>query len=382
MPKHVRVGTFHSFGLSTIGRVYPNVFKNINQYKTRDILAGMQVEEQLHSFISKLVSMAKNQALGLHGDISDSREWYQIIDKYDLTSDLENPEDENLGVEACIGIAKKVLKLSNDMVAESHVIDYDDMIYYPVVKGMRMWQYDWVIGDEMQDANKARHAMVRLMMKSNGRGLFVGDRHQAIYGFTGADTESVENIIKDFNCKLFPLSVTFRCPKAVVKVCQTVFPHINAHETAPEGQVVTIYNNELFTQNFNDTDVIICRKTKPLVETAFALIRKGVPCRVEGKDIGKGLLNLVNRWKVKSIDVLKDRLKKYLERETSKLIAKGNDVGAQNLQDRIETIYVLMEGCPDVDCIRDKISKMFKDSATENKKMLTLSTIHKCKAIS
>lgn len=384
MPKHVNVGTFHSIGFKAIGKVHPNLYKDmkksVNAYKTRHILVEMmkdEVDESLHSFISKLVSHAKARALGVFGEISDNKNWYDIIDHFDMNGDLENPDDKNLGIAACIEFAKRILVISNDIV--NVMIDYDDMIYVPLIKGYRMWQYDWVLVDEAQDCSPARRAFVRRILKPNGRAIFVGDVHQAIYGFAGADAASVKMIIQEFNCVMLPLTVTYRCPKAVVKMAQTVVEHIIAHPSSPEGNLHEIYADELVKQNLRPDDAIICRNTKPLVETAFKLIRKNIPCRVLGKDIGKGLLNLVNRWKIKSIDKLKDRLEEYCDRECAKLVAKKKEIDAENLRDRIETLYVLMEGCPDIDCVRNKIETMFSDDNTKN--MVTLATIHRCKGL-
>ena len=66
---------------------------------------------------------------------------------------------------------------------------------------------------------------------------FVGDRHQAIYGFTGADSDSLDLIAAAVSAKQLPLTTTFRCPKAVVTYAQQYVNHIQAAETAPEGVV-------------------------------------------------------------------------------------------------------------------------------------------------
>jgi DNA helicase II / ATP-dependent DNA helicase PcrA len=56
-------------------------------------------------------------------------------------------------------------------------------------------------------------------------------------------------------------------------------------------------------------------------------------------------------------------------------MAKGREVAAEALNDRIDTLLVLMEGCDTVECVVDKIARMFADDAPT----LTLSTVHKAK---
>jgi len=216
-----------------------------------------------------------------------------------------------------------------------------------------------------------------------GRVLFFGDERQAIFGFTGADTDSVEKIANEFSTKTLPLTVTYRCPKKVVAEARRaaiIKPYlIEAHPSAPEGEVATIEAKHLHRQNLTKADAILCRNTKPLVELAFALIRRSIPCHVEGRDIGAGLLKLATRWKVKNINTLRERLENYKEKQVAKLIAKGKEDQAEGVKDRVETVLILMEGCDTVQCVKDKIERLFSDTYDGKPDNLTLSTVHKSK---
>ncbi|MBL0120561.1 MAG: UvrD-helicase domain-containing protein [Saprospiraceae bacterium] len=50
----------------------------------------------------------------------------------------------------------------------------------------------------------------------------VGDPQQSIYGFTGADIESFENLKNRTNAHLLSLTGCFRCPLAIVRLAQTI----------------------------------------------------------------------------------------------------------------------------------------------------------------
>lgn len=387
MGNRVRVGTFHSFGFNAWRRAYPQVQAGPEAANTKsdmirdfllgrhggDVLADARVSK-LYPMVAKLVSLAKQRAIGIHGIITDESLWYDIVDHFDLAYELEDERD----VEFAITMAMDALQQSIHLAPE--IIDFDDMIFMPIYSGIRMWENDWLIVDEAQDTNPARRALARKMLRRNGRSIWVGDRHQAIYGFTGADNDAVDLIIKGFSCQSFPLTVTYRCPKAVVAEANKVVSHIHAHESAPEGAVTSIdtYDNALKT-NLRADDAILCRNTRPLVEMAFQLIRRRVPCHVEGRDIGAGLLKLVNRWQVSDLGALRDHLAKFLERETGKLIAKGKEQQAEALTDRVETIYALADNAQSVDELRTSIATMFQDSDGQARPTLTLSTVHKSK---
>lgn len=376
MGNRVRVGTFHSFGFGAWRRVHPRVKAGPDavREKADRTWAALEVPKSVQPIVGQLVSLAKNRALGLIGAIDDDSKWWDIVDHFDLAHDVEDPAM----LEGAIEYAQEAIKFHRDIGNE--IIDFDDMIWLPIVTGCRMWENDWVFTDEAQDTNPARRAMVRKMLRRGGRAAFVGDRHQAIYGFTGADNDAVDQIVKDFSCCLLPLTTTYRCPKEVVRLAQTVVSHIQAHSSAPEGVVRRIEAKDIIGEGLEATDAVLCRKTAPLVEMAYGLIRKGIACHVEGKDIGVGLLKLANKWQVRDLDDLRDRLEAYRVRETEKLIAKGRDLAAEALADRIETLLVLMDGCLDVNCVRQKITSMFMDTTgEETRPTLTLSTVHKAK---
>jgi superfamily I DNA/RNA helicase len=372
----VRVGTFHKFGLNAWRRVAGDRL-NVDARAKQDAIAlELALPDELTAFVTKLTSLAKNSAIGVpgFGRVDDVMAWRAIIDHHDLADDLEDPRDLPVG----ITFAQRALALSRDMARE--LIDFDDMIYMPVVTNCRVWQNDWLLVDEAQDINPARRAIARKMLRPNGRAIFVGDRHQAIYGFTGADADAVDRITKDFACQLIPLTTTYRCPKAVVAAARDYVDHIEAHPSAPEGIVSEAHEDDLTTLGLTKEDAILCRLTRPLVSTAFKLIRAGIPCHVEGRDIGAGLLKLAGRWKrIKTVDKLRARLEEYMEAEVEKLIAKKQEVKAEAVQDRVETLLVLMDGCETVTELKAKVEGLFTDSEDGHQSTLTLSTVHKSK---
>lgn len=381
--KKANANTVHGFGLSAYKKTFPDV--QVDGNKVRNMIAQKgkmaasdHALNMFGSLVDKLVSLAKQRALGIYGSIDDRSEWYKIVEHFDL---LSNEDDEAADrIEEIIELSIKLLKASN---AETNIIDFDDMVYLPVLLKVRFWTYPWVFVDEAQDTNPARRALVKALLSPGGRVVAVGDRRQAIYGFTGADANALDLIRDDHNAIELPLTVTYRCPKEVVRVARNWVSHIEAHQSAPEGSYSTIQFAELMGRNdLKHGTAILCRNTKPLVALAFQLIRSGVPCKVEGRDIGNGLIKLATKWKrVTTLHGLETRLKGWSEAQIGRAKAKGNAALAQTIEDQYLTMLVITSECraaktDSVEAVTDRINKLFEDNVG---KMLVLSTIHKAK---
>jgi superfamily I DNA/RNA helicase len=371
-----QAGTAHSFGFSAYRKAFPRV--RVDGDKVAKIIENdTKSDETIAKYESKirlLVSHAKQQALGVIGQIDDSRRWFDIIEHFDLA-------DEEGGVDPTWLVMQAQRTLSNSNAIRD-VIDFDDMIYLPLLFRLRFWRYDNVVMDEAQDTNPARRALMRALLKPGGRAMAVGDRHQAIYGFTGADADSLDLIKKDFSAIEMPLTVSYRCPKAVVAFSQAWVSHIQPHQDAPTGRVSTIMENEFYAhQHLDQSSAVLCRLTKPLVALAFALIRKKIACKVEGRDIGQTIKKLALRWKVKTTEALENKLNDYLEKETTKLLAKKQEAKLTQVEDAVQTVLIIIEQCrlekkTEVSDVTAYIDQLFEDDV---KGMLTLSTIHKAK---
>src|SRR5882672_6211302 len=87
----VRFGTCHSFGFGAVRYVYKNVKAGpeIARKKTDDMIVKFQIPRGLQSFVPKLISLAKQRAVGLNGAITDEKLYYDIIEHFDLDHEIE-----------------------------------------------------------------------------------------------------------------------------------------------------------------------------------------------------------------------------------------------------------------------------------------------------
>lgn len=387
--KAANANTFHGFGYGFFRKVYPDV--KIDGAKVATLFAAYAQEQQLDEtyaralkdFVLDLVSLAKQEAIGVLCPVEDTAKWMGIADHHDMFEDLP----EFINQRQAVDVAIELFKRSHRQCPT--VIDFDDMIYAPLAYKVRIWANAWVLVDEAQDTNAARRALAKRMLKPGGRLVAVGDRGQAIYGFTGADADSLDIIAAEFNACRLPLTVTYRCPQAVVRFAQQWVPHIQAHNSNGEGIVgkadaaqITAKGNPLA---LGADDVIICRNTKPLVAMAYGFIRAGVACYVEGREIGTGLIKMATRWKVKTLAQLRAKLEQHLERELAKFTAKGQETKAQAVEDKVETLLTMIEsvqrdGGQTVADLVASINKLFGDTKEgERPACLTLCTGHKSK---
>lgn len=377
----LEVATFHSVGFRYWRRVAQNV--KIDGDKCRRIFREASERhpqyKPLESATLQLVSLGKQSGLGAIAP-ADAHAWAQLVDHYDIECPVD-PKTNSDTTELVIKLANCLLKKSVE--ADMDVIDFDDMIYAPLRHNARVWEHDWVLVDEAQDLNRTRRALALRMLKRGGRLVAVGDPHQAIYGFTGADADSLELTGRAVNAVTMPLTVTYRCPKAVVKHAQQWVSHIQAHESAPEGTVRTAELKDL-AKTTEPGDAVLCRFTAPLIEHVYAFIAAGIPARVEGREIGEGLKALATRWKTDSLTQLSGYLDAYLESECAKLRAKEKESKAAALEDKVTCLRVLIGRVRDadrtatIDTLCAEISTLF-GPADERRPAVTFSTIHKAK---
>lgn len=372
LPRHVQVKTFHSHGMTAYQR-WLGKRPLVNADKTRDIIKKRweyKQQEMYANFVQKIISYAKSAGVG-HLCDNVASEWFALITYFNLTLDSRDA-DEGTAV-------RLAMEIFAESIEQINVIDFDDMLFMPLIKNCAFDLFQWVFIDEAQDTNAVqRELLARMFNKSTGRLVAVGDPSQAIYGFRGADSDSMNLIARDFNCKTLALSVSWRCAKSIVAVARQHVSHIHPSSTAPEGSVISL--SEYEPSIFAPTDVILCRVTNPLVSLAFGFIRRNVGVHILGREIGKALVDIVKKFNASDIDSLEPKLEAWRSREYNKAIAKNNEAAAELINDRADCIRIFMDN-QEVDSISAlcrMIESLFDDSKTG---LLTLCTVHKSKGL-
>lgn len=385
-PQAVSVRTFHALGNyilgKQIGRCTIDARKLSNIIK--DVIKDQDDYRDFNGIVSTLVQKARAIGLlpdgvsgtGVYADTPEN--WDYLITHFDIDVD-------SMTFPLVLGWVRQVIKRSVDMAFDNAIIDFDEMIYIPVIKQWRGFQNDFVFIDESQDVSPSRLALVANQLKPNGRVIAVGDSKQAIYGFTGADAKSMQTIRDKFKAVSMPLSISYRCAKSVVREAQKVMPTIESSETAPEGTVKLV--QEMALESFKTGEMVICRKNAPLVSLAFRLIAKGIPARILGRDIAGGLVVLIKKQKARSLPELKEKLTKWQQKEIAKWKKDDREDMIEAVNDKLNCIYAVLErsGVSSVDKLISAIETMFDQSndgeAKANNSVVTLCSIHKSKGL-
>lgn len=373
VPRHVQARTFHSLCyrpvLQAVGA------SDVNQSKIQQIIkyALPLAEAAMYgAFVRRLVGLARNAGLGALMEASEEN-FYALVELHDLTLEHEAASEEK-----GIRYAQRVLELSND----SRDVDFDDLLYMAVLKGIKLPSFLWVFVDEAQDTNAIQRAILRKIVAEGGRLVAVGDAAQAIYGFRGSDSNSLDLIAESFSpCIRLPLSVTYRCPAKVVERAKAFVPAIEAREGAPEGQVEDLGEAWKLT-DFGSHDIVICRNTKPLLDLGYRLMCAKIPLRILGRDIGEGLVSLIRKCDgAKGLDDMLEALERWQVRESQKAIAKGNDAKAEAVADKAGAVKMLAASLPEGERTVEALVGVIQALFTDANSRVTLSTVHKAKGL-
>lgn len=369
--KGVNARTFHSLCFSPVMRALRANEPTMDKLRRlcRDNMSSNDF--RLYApFAQRLVGLARQQGVGfLTPDTAET--YWAICEHHDI-----EPESDDADMHRAIELAQELLGWSN----ASHMVDFDDMLYFAVKHNITLPKFDFVFVDEAQDTNMIQREILRKIMGPNSRMIAVGDPAQAIYGFRGADANSLRMIAKEFSARTLPLSITYRCPTSVVKYAQQWVSHIQARDNAPEG-VVQDLGGDWSVELFKPNDLVVCRKSAPLMTVAFRCIRANIPVQVLGREIGDGLKALIKKMNAKNIDQLSEKLEAYRGREVAKALQADDEQKIEAINDKVGAIQFLIDGLKedrrDIPSLEAGIDYLFKDKNNSVK----LCTIHKSKGL-
>jgi DNA helicase II / ATP-dependent DNA helicase PcrA len=373
----VNARTFHSLTFGPVmshkkpGQKRPEV----DTSKLRDIVDAMLTGAEIdiyRDFVCRLVSLGRNAGIGCQGLAADTPDvWRELAEYHDLELGKEGGR-----IERGVQLASMVLQ----SCCESPQVDYDDMLYLAVRDGLLLPKFDFVFVDEAQDTNAIQRALLRKIIKPTTRIIAVGDPAQSIYGFRGADSDSMKLIAQEFDCVELPLTVSYRCPRAVVAHAQQWVEHIESAPNAPEGRVTSLGQSWKYN-DFERGNLIVCRTTKPLVVLAFALLKRRIAATIMGKDIGAGLIALIGKMNAKGIEQLMVKIDTWANREYEKAIAAKQEAKAEAIMDKRDVLHVLIDGLLEGQRTVPALIQTIEGMFSNQKSTVTLATIHKAKGL-
>jgi len=208
----------------------------------------------------------------------------RLINKATFHNYLDE-EPDDLVSDLIDGVLRSCIKQSY-----AGLIDYNDQIYMSALFGGTYTKFPLTLVDEYQDLNPCNHEMIRKLV-GDRRLIGVGDPYQNIYGFRGARAGGMEEAEASYNMTPMDLSISFRCPEAIVRNSWWHVPHFKWHN--PGG---TVENRDFHhASDFEPNAVFICRLNAPLFALAFKLIAAGHSISVAGTEIGPRLVSTMRK---------------------------------------------------------------------------------------
>jgi DNA helicase-2/ATP-dependent DNA helicase PcrA len=389
VPSGVEAKTTHSYGRRQCAWHYgrdTRIDKNRTSNFARVIVGGSSDVADVRKALDKAVSLCKG-ALA------------KTVDDVDAVCDafgIDVAEEWGISREQFIDDVLRILAWSRDPFTQGAMksarepnvwvivkhktatIDFDDMVWLPVINKLRVWQFDRVVVDETQDLNAAQIALVLAACKPGGRILAVGDDRQGIYCFRGADSKALDNVIAGLKAKVLPLSITYRCARSIVAVANTVVPDLEAAPGAIDGVVREAREADLL-RDAGPGDFVLSRTNAPLVPVCLALLSAGKRAMIQGKDIGAQLAIFVKKSKCKTIEALRDYVEAWRDREVARMLEKDESADTTLIEDKAATILALAEHCDSVEALLAEFESLFSNADPASK--VVLSTTHKAKGL-
>ena len=287
-----------------------------------------------------------------------------------------------------------ILVEGQEQAINQHRIDFTDMVWLPVQWALseKSWfkTYRWVLTDEAQDLNAAQLELSLMLAGDRGRMLYVGDPRQAIFGFAGADNRSYQKIVERTQATELPLSLCYRCPKSHLELVNRIYPEIPIESTldAAPGILECIENTDLWNIEHPGRlvvgDMVLSRKTAPLVSLCIRLIGRGIAATVKGKDIGKQIKSELEAiadifgFQYEEFNVFAEQYKEF-KFQTYENLDNAEQL-KESLADKLEALKTIYSSQPNATCIAH-LGNYIDDLFSDDESPITLSTCHRAKGL-
>ncbi|KAJ3181709.1 hypothetical protein HDU87_000727 [Geranomyces variabilis] len=295
-------------------------------------------------------------------------------------------------------ISIRQLRMAQAVVEQNKfILDFDDLLYLPIIHGAEFPKFDYVFVDEAQDMSAARATIVEKVLKPSGRLFLFGDERQQIYQFAGATEdlfadlahrgvaregimaakaqkpepadspapllqakkEIVTSLAQIEQVRSLPMSLCRRCPTSVIQLAQRLVPEITAAPNAPRGEICTV-KGELDINQFRAVPtMVVARKVLPLLNFAYYLMAHNVRVHVPGRAIGCDMAELVE-FAVRGLDL---RNADDTRRLSAKLLAFRKDLTEERLLEKAPP-RLAAGGLPFFDDRLDSLLTILKHSNT------------------
>lgn len=369
----VEVKTLHALGLKFVRRNWRCEVEDNDRRGERAATLAKRAAPDAPESVLRLVAALHTKAREL-APRATVQDVVEIAYRFDYTAE----EHWDWTTQQVCEAAHRAMQLAKQPTS---VVDYADMIFLPVaMRWIRPW-FDMVVVDEAQDMTETQLEIAGGACRAGGRICVVGDDRQAIYGFRGADSGSLDRLKDQLCAAELGLTVTYRCGSLIVDLARELVPDFTAAPGAATGEIARC-DDEQMMDDVREGDFVISRKNAPLVGVCMGLLRRGVRARIRGRDIGRGVVALIRRLRASTIADIAPALERFVERETAKaqkLSEAARDARVEFVTDQAAIVSALCEGASTVAELTARVDELFQDDITRASVMC--STVHRAKGL-
>lgn len=361
------VRTFHAAGLRGLGRAFHGVDVDADRMQKLCKQYSWGSDWKYRKIVEKIVSLSKSVLA------HDAARIDELMDEFGI--DL--PPEISHSLDARAELIERVLQILEDSKDVRNTIDFDDMVWLPVVLDLHIQQYDRLFVDELQDMAPVQLQLALRMVAPGGRLTAVGDDRQAIYGWRGAQHEAVDWLAQEVDAKILPLTICYRCDRAIIELAQEIVPDIEVGPFAGPGRVAPVGKTTML-EGAQPGDYVLSRSNAPLVGACLGFLQQNKRARIQGRDIGSSLVSFIRNSGMSTVPLFRSYVEKWREEETFRLEQCDPPRNPQNVNDKADTLLVLSDGMPTVESIATRVSGLFSDNGEGQ---IVCSTIHKAKGL-
>ena len=175
-----------------------------------------------------------------------------------------------------------------------------------------------------------------------------------------------------------PLSISYRCPKAVVREAARVVPGIQAAPDAPEGSVSECAQ-DMLPSRLLVGDTVLSRTNAPLIKLFMELLAAGRPVMMRKRNIGEKLSKFIQKSQAADVDGLLEYTREWAKTEAARRQKKNPNAKVDHIEDHVRCIEVLCDGRTHLSEVHANISKLLM--AGPDGGSILLSTVHAGKGL-
>lgn len=373
--KQGKAMTIHSLGLSAIKKQYRRY--KINNNKNWDLIKKFS-----DKFKRELNGIPWNERVRLSYCLMDMNDISRMfltnnfvkIKKQFLAMDKNLPEISNLEDYWLTFAELRDATYEGDIIE----IDFNDMIYLPVIKNLNIPVNPYYLFvDECQDLNLCQHTLIENLINQGDvhKWVAVGDKNQAIYGFSGAYSSSFDIFAQRDNVCEMVLDICYRCSTSIIDSANQVY-NVMAYHKSHSGTVDVTSN----PNNIKENSMVVCRNSGPLISLYFQLLALNKNCFIKGEDILNSIIRFIKPYNKLTVSAALTEMSYKLE-----------DLSQNNSDEGKMKFYVFKEDfgnfqkivqhlCGQFETIDNFLNKL-KSLFIDKEDAIMLCTIHKSKGL-